>query len=99
MEESPVSPFRLVLSVTIGSNERKKKKRTRYFIPLVSTGPLNNRLDAITEGSEDQIEPPPPYTPGRGRYSLRKPHYPSPPLTPNEPPPPYEINSREATQV
>ena len=78
----------------IGKNWRNLLLSHFLFI-----GPLNNRLAVIAEENGDGIEPPPPYTPGRGRYSIRKPHYASPPFTPNEPPPPYEIDSREATDV
>ena len=70
-----------------------------FFCDNFVSGPLNNRLPSIREENDDDVEPPPPYTPGRGRYSFRKAHYTSPQFTPNEPPPPYEIDSREATDV
>ncbi|XP_068678292.1 uncharacterized protein [Montipora capricornis] len=91
----------LVLLIFMLNRNRKKSQRDRIRNEVIeqSQRPLNNRLAVITEENNDNIEPPPPYTPGRGRYSLRKAHYTSPPFTPNEPPPPYEIDSREATDV
>lgn len=80
-------------------SEKSNEKWSPGAITNLRPRPLNNRLAVIAEENGDGIEPPPPYTPGRGRYSIRKPHYASPPFTPNEPPPPYEIDSREATDV
>lgn len=95
----------LILLVFVIDRNRKKNRRNRTRNEVLEQSqnlrprPLNNRLAVIAEENGDGIEPPPPYTPGRGRYSIRKPHYASPPFTPNEPPPPYEIDSREATDV
>ncbi|XP_067033753.1 uncharacterized protein [Acropora muricata] len=90
-----------VLLVFVINRSRKKSQRDRIRNEVVDQAqrPLNNRLAVIVEENNDNIEPPPPYTPGRGRYNSRKHHYTSPPFTPNEPPPPYEIDSREATDV
>lgn len=95
----------LVLLIVVIHRNRKKTQRDRMRNEVLEQSqnlrprPLNNRLAVISEENNDGMEPPPPYTPGRGRYSFRKPHYASPPFTPNEPPPPYEIDSRQATDV
>lgn len=95
----------LILLIVVIDRNRKKNQRNRTRNEVLEQTqnlrprPLNNRLTSIREENDDGVEPPPPYTPGRGRYSFRKPHYGSPQFTPNEPPPPYEIDSREATDV
>ena len=69
------------------------------FCVSTISGPLNNRLTTICEENEDTHSLPPPYTTARDRYSEQKIQFAVPPLSPNEPPPPYEMDTREATQV
>lgn len=95
----------LILLIVVIDRNRKKNQRNQTRNEVLEQSqnlrprPLNNRLAGIIEENNERIEPPPPYTPGRGRYSFRKPQYAAPPFTPNEPPPPYEINCRHATDV
>ena len=60
-------------------------------------GPLNNRLQTISEDGESQFDLPPPYTPGQVQ-NTRKLVTVISTRAPNEPPPPYDIG-REATEV
>ncbi|XP_020913239.1 integral membrane protein DGCR2/IDD isoform X2 [Exaiptasia diaphana] len=90
----------VVISRNIKKNRRRHNQQQQQPPIREEHAPLNNQLPAIQEEQEQQFEPPPPYTPVRNANKYKTRHNNHGNVIPNEPPPPYEIQtSLRATTV
>ncbi|XP_032234143.2 integral membrane protein DGCR2/IDD isoform X2 [Nematostella vectensis] len=94
----------LLLGLVIHRN-RKRLRRRQHEEPAMDPeerGPLNNQLTPIQEETEgpQEFEPPPPYTPICNVHKCKASQIHNSRHPPNEPPPPYHIDSNlRATPV
>jgi len=94
----------VVVTRNIKKNRRRNNQQERPPVREERHARLNNQLpviqEVIQEEQEAQFEPPPPYTPVRNANKCKTRHTQHGPIIPNEPPPPYEIQtSLRATTV